>query len=136
MRKCNLTITTAVDGQEQEFTAMGEMELSLRSALLRYREQNAITLLKLEGNCASVEREGDYTLSLQLTEQTLTGGSLGIGGGAGEIKTYTHKVGYSVGKDSLLAVLHYDLIIGGEKQEMKLRILARGEKAEGGKECR
>ena len=136
MRKCNLTITTAVDGQEQEFATRGEMELSLASALLRYREENAITLLKLYGNRASVQREGDYTLSLQLTEQALTDGSLGIGGGAGEIKTYTHKVGYSVGKDSLLAVLHYDLIIGGEKQEMKLRILARGEKNEEEKECR
>ena len=136
MRACNLTITTAVDGNEQEFKTKGEMELSLHSAILRYREQNAITQLTLEGNRAKVRREGDYTLFLELEAQTLTDGSLGIGGGEGEIKTYTHKVEYSVGKDSLLAVLHYDLIIGSEKQEMKLRILARAEKTKEENRCR
>ena len=52
-------------------------------------------------------------------------GEIGIGGAGGEIHTFAHRVAYSVSKDSLLLSLKYDLLISGEKQEMKLRLLAR-----------
>ena len=125
MQACKLTITTTADGVENSITREGEMELSLSKTLLRYCEENAFVVIILEGDTAKIEREGDYSLRLSLKEgETLTG-EIGIGGAGGEIQTFAHRVAYSVSKDSLLLSLKYDLLISGEKQEMKLRLLAR-----------
>ena len=69
-----------------------------------------------------LERRGDYTLSLLLKQGEISNGKLGFGGSVGDIQVKANKVSYSIGKDSLLSSLHYDLIFGEEKQEMKLRL--------------
>ena len=125
MQTCKMTLTTSVDGVENTITREGEMEISLNETILRYREENAFVLLKLQGESAEIERQGDYSLRLTLQSGKLCEGEIGIGGNAGGIHTYTHKVQYSVSKDALLLSLHYDLIISGEKQVMKLRLISR-----------
>ena len=116
MQACNITMTTSTDEEEITFSRLGEMELSLGKVVLRYREENAWVLLILENGQAIIDRQGDYALYLVL---------LGIGGNQGELETITHKVAYSLRKDSLLLSLQYDLHISGEIQKMKLRLLAR-----------
>ena len=95
------------------------------SVTLRYKEENAFIVVLLRGESAEIERVGDYTLRLQLKRGEMTQGILGMGGMDGEIETFTHKVAYSMTKDSLLLSLQYDLIISGEIQKMKLRVLGR-----------
>ena len=125
MQACKLTINTSADGQEAEFSCPGEMKLSTFGATLRYRQENAFVTLTLDGETALVERVGDYTLKLFLKRGVRTVGSIGIGGNEGEVEVETSRVDYVIRKDSLLAMLHYDLIFGGETQKMKLRISAR-----------
>ena len=125
MQACKLTITTTADGVENTVSRDGEAELSLTSVQLRYREESAFVVMKLEGESAEIQREGDYSLRLFLKRGELTQGTIGIGGSNGEIQTFTHRVSYSISKDSLLLSLHYDFIISGERQVMKLRLLAR-----------
>ena len=125
MKKCKLTITTTADGQESSILREGEMEITLTSVTLRYREENAYVFIVLQGERVEIERQGDYSLRLHLKRGELTDGSLGIGGTDGTIQTFTHKVAYSTSKDSLLLSLQYDLIISGETQAMKLRLLGR-----------
>ena len=125
MQACNITMTTSTDEEEFTFSRLGEMELSLGKVVLRYREENAWVLLTLENGQAIIDRQGDYALYLVLKEGESTKGLLGIGGNQGELETITHKVAYSLRKDSLLLSLQYDLHISGEIQKMKLRLLAR-----------
>lgn len=125
MQACNITMTTSTDEEEITFSRLGEMELSLGKVVLRYREENAWVLLTIENGQAIIDRQGDYTLYLVLKEGESTKGLLGIGGNQGELETITHKVAYSLRKDSLLLSLQYDLHISGEIQKMKLRLLAR-----------
>ena len=128
MQSCNLTITTSVDGRETDFSCVGELGLTAHSATLRYTQENASVSLVLEGESAKIDRIGDYSLRLFLKRGEESDGALGLGGSDGEIKVFTHRVAYSIGQDSILASLHYDLIFGEERQEMKLRILARYKK--------
>lgn len=125
MKKCRLTITTIVDGQENTIAREGEMDVSVPNAKLYYREENAEVSLQLEGETAIVERQGDYTLRLHLVRGKTTRGELGIGGSSGDIQTLTRAVQYSIREKSLLISLKYDLIISGERQNMQLRILGR-----------
>ena len=125
MKECRLTITTQANGEENSIIRKGKMQLFPLSAQIVYCEENANVYLKLENNQAFIEREGDYTLSLPLQEGETTNGQIGIGGSKGDVGVYAHKVSYSIGKDSVLLALHYDLIFGAEKQEIKLRLLAR-----------
>ncbi len=125
VKDCRLTITTTVDGVENSITREGKMEISLSQVLLSYREENAFVRMQLQGDSAKIERQGDYSLRLHLKENEKSVGEIGIGSSCGEIQTFAYKVVYSVSKDSLLLSLRYDLIISGEKQEMKLRLLSR-----------
>ena len=125
MEQCRLTITTVVNGEESSILRVGKMKLMPLSAELSYKEENADIHLKVENNCAWIERQGDYTLFLPLKEQELRQGTIGIMGSEGEVGVFAHKISYSIGKNSLMLSLHYDLLFGDEKQEMKLRILSR-----------
>ncbi len=125
MRRCKITINTTVDGQETSFSTYGEMSLSIYGVTVRYQQENATITLAFKGGDVTVDRLGDYSLHLDLKEDTLTKGKIGIGGNEGEIEIQTHKVQYLVGKDSLLASLRYDLLMSGDVQRMQLRILAR-----------
>ncbi len=125
MQACYLTITTSVDGSETQFSRRGEMELTPVSVHLRYEEETAKVRMKIQGEEAIIERNGDYSMRLSLKRGERTSGTLGILGNFGEIQTHTHKIVYSIGNDSLLLLMQYDLLINGEKQKMKIRLLAR-----------
>lgn len=125
MRKCRVTITTVVDGQENTIAREGEMDISLGVATLIYREENAATRIHLENEKAEVERIGDYTMRLCLIRGELTDGEIGLGGSSGGIQSFTHRVQYSMTEQSLLLSLKYDLMISGEVQKMQIRLTAR-----------
>ena len=125
MKKCRVTITTSVDGQENTIAKEGEMELSLASATLIYREENGVTRIFVESEKAEIERIGDYTMRLYLIRGELTEGEIGLGGSSGNIQSFTHRIQYSVTEKSLLLSLRYDLMISGEVQKMQIRLNAR-----------
>ena len=125
MKKCRVTITTVVDGQENTITREGEMELSVSSITLIYREENGSTRMHLEKECADIERIGDYTMRLHLVCGERTDGEIGLGGSNGGIEVLTRRVQYSTTEKSLLLSLHYDLIISGERQKMQIRLKSR-----------
>ncbi len=125
MQACRIVINTTVDGCETQTVREGEIFLTSLSANLVYREENAEVSVVFENGETKIERRGDYALSLHLKSDEITQGGIGLGNSQGEIQTYAYKVAYSLGKDSVLAVLHYDLIIGKERQGMKLRLHAK-----------
>ena len=127
MLSCKITLTTAVDGKETQIVRTGSVFLSLCKSIVRYEEDNAELTLIFEKNGVKLQRRGDYALSLLLKQGEECGGTLGFGEAVGDIRVYAHKIGYSLGKDSLLASLHYDLIFGEERQEMKLRLYVKTE---------
>lgn len=127
MKKAKLTINTQVDNAS-ETTASYEAKIKLaeNSALLHYEEQGARVTLALENGEIRIQREGDYTFALHLVEDREMPANLGILGSVGEIKTKTHSIQYVITEKSLLLSIKYELIfVGGEKQEMKLRLIAR-----------
>ena len=125
MQACKITLTTSVDGKETQIVRKGNAFLSLSRSLVRYVEDSAEFSLIFEKDSVKIERRGDYVLSLLLKEGEISEGTLGFDGAVGGMYVHAHKVTYSVGKDSLLASLHYDLIFGEERQEMKLRLYVK-----------
>ena len=125
MQSCKITLTTSADGKETQITRQGSVSLSLSKSLVRYQEENAAFTLVFEKDSVRLERSGDYALSLLLKEGEYSDGTLGLDGANGKIRVYAHKISYSTSKDSLLAALHYDLIFGEERQEMKLRLFVK-----------
>lgn len=125
MQDCRITIATTIDGKTTEITRDGFCVLSLLSAKLCYEEDGASVTLGLENGVVTINRIGDYTLSLTLIEKEVCDGVLGINGAEGAIKVKTNKIAYSLTETSLLLSLGYTLIISGEPQEMKLRIFAK-----------
>ena len=125
MKVCKVTISTKTDGQENTIVRDGEMDLSFSHVSIGYREENAIVSLRLQGENAEIERKGDYALQLILKRGTVQDGKIGLGGSSGEVQTFTHRIQYSVTKNSVLVALRYDLLFGEEKQEMSLRLVSR-----------
>ncbi len=127
MQACKITLTTSVDGKETQIVRTGSISLSLSQTLVRYQEENAVLTLIFEKDSVKLERRGDYGLSLLLKQGEYSNGTLGLNGANGNMRVYAHKISYSIAKDSLLASLHYDLIFGEERQEMKLRLYVKTE---------
>ncbi|MBQ8343101.1 MAG: DUF1934 family protein [Clostridia bacterium] len=125
MQACQVMISTKADGTGNEIIREGEMDIFPRSANLVYREENALVKLSLHDAKAEIVREGDYTLSLFLESGKTTKGTIGINGNNGEILTKTHAVEYKIAENYVVTRLAYDLLIGTEKQEMELRLLAK-----------
>lgn len=125
MQACRLTITTVADGQENSIVRVGALDLAFGRVVVQYNEDQAKVCISLQGERAILERNGDYSLRLQLTKDAEDIGYIGMTGTTGEIRTYTKKIAYSTTKDSLLLSLHYDLIFGEERQEMRLRLYAK-----------
>lgn len=125
MQACKITLTTSVDGKETQIVRKGSAFLSLSRSLVRYFEESAEFTLIFEKDGVKIERRGDYALSLLLKQGEMSEGTLGFDGAVGGMRVHAHKVTYSVGKDSLLASLHYDLIFDEERQEMKLRLYVK-----------
>ena len=125
MQVCRITIATTIDGNTTEITRDGFCSLSLLSAKVCYEEDGAKVRLGLENGVVTINRIGDYTLSLTLIENKICDGVLGINGAEGAIQVKTNKLAYSLTETSLLLSLGYTLMISGEPQEMKLRIFAK-----------
>jgi hypothetical protein len=125
IQTCKITLTTSADGKETQIVRTGSVFLSLSKSIVRYSDENAEFTLIFEKDSVKLERRGDYGLSLLLKQGEYSDGMLGFGGSNGNIRVYAHKINYSTGKDSLLASLHYDLIFGEERQEMKLRLYVK-----------
>ena len=124
-QSCTLNIYTTVDGVEQSFQAQGKIVVSKANALLEYQDTNAIIEMQFSSKQIEVKRKGDYFLHLILKEGAVCDGQLGVMGRIGVVKTHTKKISYSFEKTNLLALLEYDLILGGEVQKMKIRLLAK-----------
>lgn len=119
-----LTIVTTVDGTESRFSCKAEMEIKSLSAVLRYSDENATVLIRVDGDGVTIERDGDYSMRLFLQEGKRTVGSLSIAGNTGDVGVETQKIAYSIGKKTFLMQLHYSLIFGEEKQDMRIRLLS------------
>ena len=130
MQVCDISITTIADGEKTSFACSGEMDASLQNTRIFYQEENASVAVFFEKETAMVVREGDYTLTLPLKRGERTTGKLGIGGNEGDVELFAYKIEYSLRENSVFALLHYDLLLGGGKQEMKLRIVAKARKEE------
>ena len=122
MQVCKITLTTTVDGTETQIVKTGYASLSPLRSVVAYQEENAAITLIFEKGSVKIERRGDYELFLLLEQDKLSTGEIGLGDALGKLQAHTHKLSYSVGKASLLALLHYDLLFGDERQEMKLRV--------------
>lgn len=129
MQTCDLTIVTTVDGTQNRIVREGEILNSFTSVELRYREENAFVIVRIKGESAEIERQGDYSLRLHLERGKECEGSIGIGGNEGSIQVFTQEIAYSAKEDSVLLKLQYSLLIGSEKQDMKLLIMAKIKKA-------
>lgn len=124
MQACYVTISTTADGNKTEIVREGEMDLFSCAANIAYVEENARVSVSVYNNTAKVVRQGDYTLRLNLEEGKITVGSIGVEGAEGEILIKTHEIAYRIAETFVVILLRYDLLIGDEKQEMSLRLLA------------
>ncbi|MBE7068499.1 MAG: DUF1934 domain-containing protein [Clostridiales bacterium] len=125
MQACQIEITSTVDGKQTVFSQKGYCVLAPLSATLQYTEHNAKVTLELKNGVVNIHRIGEYSLSLLLKKGETCDGTLGISGYEGNVQTKTTKLAYSLSETALLLSLHYELIFGEEKQEMKLRIFTK-----------
>lgn len=125
MQPCKITIVTTEEDREIKTVRDGEMQAYGLDVALVYKETQATVKMLFQGECVEIIRQGDYSMRLFLKPNSLERGELGIGGSSGEIQTFARKIAYSVRENGVMALLHYDLIIGVEKQEMRLRLSAQ-----------
>lgn len=119
-----LTIITTVDGTESRFSCKAEMEWDSLSAVLCYTDGEANVTLSLKNGECIIRRQGDYSMSLRLCENTQTDGVLSIAGNQGSLQVFTNRLSYDISEKRLLALIYYTLNFGTEQQEMRLRINA------------
>lgn len=127
MQHCRVEIITQTDGRESRVVKSGTMCLTPVSLGICYEDNGAKVELSLKNGVVEICRTGDYSMFLTLKKGAVTDGTLGIGGQVGNIRTSTTRIAYSLRETSALLSLHYELIIGTEKQAMKLRIVAQYE---------
>ena len=127
MQVGRLSIVTQVnDEAEKSAIFEADMKLESDSAFLRYYDGGSLVGLWLKNNELTIERRGDYNLFLRLKENEILESSLGFGSSSGRIFAETHALDYSITKTSLLLSVKYALCFdGGEKQEMKIRLIAK-----------
>ncbi len=124
MKTCVVTIVSSVDGKENTFSYAAKIAFSAGLVTLYYEEDGATTQLSLTEGEARIVRTGEYGLSLRLKEGERTQGTLSVAGAGGRIEVEASRVAYSLGNNSLLAMIKYSMLFEKEKQEMSLRIKA------------
>lgn len=122
-----LTIATQIDeGAETSTVYDGIVEFSSNGAKLYYQDDGASVAITIDGKNLTIERSGDYGFCLRLQEGAETLSQLNVAGSVGELATKTEYLRYSVKESSLLLSVKYSLIfVGGERQIMKIRLMAR-----------
>ena len=129
--KGTVNIVTTTDGKASEISRRAECTFGLNSARICYREESASVQVILQDGCVDILRKGDYGMSLHLVEGETSAGTLEMGGKAGELCIAVDRIGYSVTAKSLLLKLQYAILFGEEeKQEINLRLYARGDNSE------
>ena len=128
MQYCTISIATTVDGQQTTAKYHGNMQVSASLVRLIYTEENAKVDILLSATHGEIVREGDYSFQLPLKTGETLQGKIGINGNQGEVGVYTDKIAFSTSENGLLAQLHYHLIFGQERQDMRLRIHATVDK--------
>ncbi len=121
MQACQIKISTAVDGEEKKIVRRGSISRG-DEVVLQYEEENAKVKITLRNQRALLEREGEYGLRLPLEEGKTTEGALSLSGAHGDIPVHTQKVAYVFEEKGGEIELHYQLLFGEEKQDMRLRI--------------
>ena len=125
IRKCDLTLKSIVDGAENSFFAEGRLEDFGEKIKVCYREDPAVIHVTFQGGKAWVDRGGDYSLLLELSQGEVTKGEIGINGNVGELEIRTHTIELSYIGNGLTARLKYDILLGEGIQEMELLIQAK-----------
>ncbi len=125
MRVCTVTIATQADERKSNVVRNGRIEITSTKVTLAYTEETAETLLVFDKNNVAIERKGDYTMRLSMQKGETRNGVIGIGGNEGEVQTKTSRLAYTLSDTSFMLSLHYDLIIGGETQKMRIRLFAK-----------
>lgn len=127
MQPCRIEISTKTDGKETRVVKAGRMQLSSTSLALLYEENGGQVELTMQNGAVEISRKGDYSMFLHLEKGRITDGFIGVNGQSGKMQTRTNRLAYALNEKSALFSLHYDLLIGEEPQEMKLRIFAQYE---------
>lgn len=125
MKTCRVTMATVADGKKTEIIRDGKMFLADNRAELVYTEENATITLVFDKGAVYIERQGDYTMRLTLKKGEKCNGMLGIGGAEGQVQTQTSRLAYSLTENSLMLSLHYDLFVGNEPQNIRLRLFSK-----------
>lgn len=125
IKKCNLTLKSIVDGNENLFSVEGRLETFGDKIKLCYREDPAIIHLVFHDEKAWIDRDGDYGLRIALVEGEQTVGEIAIGDNVGELEIRTHKILFDYFGDGLKARLRYDILLGDGVQEMDLYVEAK-----------
>ena len=123
MQACKFTINTSVDEVESAVARVGTIQVEDGIFVLCYEEENARVIITLQKGVARIDRDGDYSLQMQLEEGKTTKSLLSIGGTQGGIVTKTHRVKYSQEGKVFKLSLRYDLIFSqDEVQKTKLNL--------------
>ncbi len=123
--RCQVTVTTVVDGKKTRVVHTGDMEISARQAVIYYIEENARVTVRMQERRVSIVREGDYTLAIRLEKGKTLDGSIGIGDNVGNIQTQTERIAYQLTEEGLTLLLKY-VLLAGEPQNMQVKIEAKG----------
>lgn len=125
IKKCDLTLKSIVDGAENSFFAEGRLEDFGEKIKVCYREDPAVIHVTFHDGKVWVDRDGDYSLRLELSQGEVTKGEIGINGNFGELEIRTHLIENAYFGDGLNARLKYDILLGEGVQEMELLIQAK-----------
>jgi hypothetical protein len=127
LKQGKITIITQVDeGVETSSVFSGEMGLLPTEARIVYRDGESSVRIQLNLDTLTIERSGDYGFFLELKEGELLPAKLNVAGSEGTLTAGTEYLRYSIKEKSLLLSVKYALVfVGGERQEMKIRLTAR-----------
>lgn len=125
MYNCSVTIITTADGKKTEITRAGVLTVSSSVTSVTYEEEDAHVCVRLENGVVMIERTGGYTLFLRLVKGELTEGTIGISSSQGTVQTKTYRIAYVKKENAFELSLHYDLLFGEERQNIKIRLYAQ-----------
>lgn len=125
MQFFELDITTHTNGEKTSLKVKADCTFENGVFNAIYRDNGATVCMQITEKTAKIRRVGDYSLDVTLEKGKRTVSKLGFGSNEGEIATVTDEVSLLARENGVLIFLEYSLDFGREKQNMKLRILAR-----------
>lgn len=122
--RCQVTVTTTVDGKKTRVVRLGDLQITPEQVLLTYEEDNALVSVRKQERMVEIVRKGDYSLCIRLEKNKTLDGSLGLGDSEGRIQAKTERIGYSISSNAFSLQLKYTLLMG-EPQNMQVKIEAK-----------